>query len=196
MEMLRRMELIRAFEQRLSEANAAGEVPTEAIHLSIGQEATAVGACFALRADDNIATTHRGHGHMLAKGADLDGMLAEILAVSEDDANYHADWKNIRLIVVDQYSELGDSGCINAAGLLWVEGLIESASLAEHVVLVFHEPAFPRHGHVGGSFDACPDDRNAFWDMLEMGGMVFASYLFPPAAPIILGQQAAGRIES
>ncbi len=79
-EMLRRMELIRAFEQRLSEANAAGEVPTEAIHLSIGQEATAVGTCFALRADDNIATTHRGHGHMLAKGADLDGMLAEILA--------------------------------------------------------------------------------------------------------------------
>ena len=79
LEMLRRMALIRAFEQWLARAYASGEVPTEAIHLSIGQEATAVGVCFALRADDQIATTHRGHGHMLAKGADLDGMTAEIL---------------------------------------------------------------------------------------------------------------------
>lgn len=78
--MLERMLLIRAFEQRLADAWAAGEVPTEAIHLSIGQEATAVGVCFAMRADDYIATTHRGHGHMLAKGADLDGMMAEMLA--------------------------------------------------------------------------------------------------------------------
>lgn len=78
--MLERMLLVRAFEQRLAEAWARGEVPTEAIHLSIGQEATAVGVCFALRADDHIATTHRGHGHMLAKGADLDGMMAEMLA--------------------------------------------------------------------------------------------------------------------
>lgn len=79
LEMLRRMCLIRAFEQKLSEANAAGLVPTEAIHLSVGQEATAVGVCFALRPDDFMATTHRGHGHMLAKGADLDGMMAELL---------------------------------------------------------------------------------------------------------------------
>ncbi len=77
-EMLRRMELIRAFEQRLSEAYAAGELPTEAIHLSIGQEAVAVGVCSVLQATDTIATTHRGHGHMLAKGADLHGMMAEI----------------------------------------------------------------------------------------------------------------------
>jgi TPP-dependent pyruvate/acetoin dehydrogenase alpha subunit len=81
-QMLSRMGLIRSFEQWLSEANKRGEVPTEAIHLSIGQEATAVGVCFALRPDDYIATTHRGHGHMLAKGADLDGMAAEMLAKS------------------------------------------------------------------------------------------------------------------
>jgi len=81
--MLRRMLEIRAFERLVSEANARGEVPTEAIHLSIGQEATAVGVCFALRSDDAIATTHRGHGHMLAKGADAYGMLAEILAKAD-----------------------------------------------------------------------------------------------------------------
>ncbi len=79
LEMLRRMCLIRAFEERLAAAWARGEVPTEAIHLSTGQEAVAVGVCFALRADDWMATTHRGHGHMLAKGADLDGMMAELL---------------------------------------------------------------------------------------------------------------------
>lgn len=77
-EMLRRMMLIRAFEEHLSRAFAEGRLPTEAIHLSIGQEATAVGACFALAPHDMMATTHRGHGHMLAKGADLEGMMAEI----------------------------------------------------------------------------------------------------------------------
>ena len=81
--MLERMFLIRSFEQTLSDANARGEIPTEAIHLSIGQEAVAVGVCFALRSDDYIATTHRGHGHMLAKGADLDGMMAEIMAKAD-----------------------------------------------------------------------------------------------------------------
>ena len=77
-EMLRRMLLIRAFEEHLSRAFAQGRLPTEAIHLSIGQEAVAVGACFALQPTDLMATTHRGHGHMIAKGADVDGMMAEI----------------------------------------------------------------------------------------------------------------------
>jgi 2-oxoisovalerate dehydrogenase E1 component len=77
-EMLRRMRLIRAFEEALAEVYARGEIPTEAIHLSIGQEATAVGVCFALQADDYMTTTHRGHGHMLAKGADVKGMMAEL----------------------------------------------------------------------------------------------------------------------
>jgi 2-oxoisovalerate dehydrogenase E1 component len=78
LEMLRRMRLIRAFEEAVGEAFAAGELPTETVHLSIGQEATAVGVCFALRAADHMTTTHRGHGHMLAKGADLRGTMAEL----------------------------------------------------------------------------------------------------------------------
>lgn len=79
-EMLRRMRLIRAFEESLAEANARGELPTEMIHLSIGQEAVAVGVCFALQAGDYMTTTHRGHGHMLAKGANVDAMMAELYA--------------------------------------------------------------------------------------------------------------------
>ena len=77
-QMLRRMLLIRGFEQHLADAFAQGELPTEMIHLSIGQEATAVGACFALRPNDWINTTHRGHGHILAKGADTGRVMAEL----------------------------------------------------------------------------------------------------------------------
>lgn len=79
-EMLRRMMLIREFEKALAAEFATGNLPSEALHLSIGQEATAVGVCFAMREDDYMTTTHRGHGHMLAKGADVRGMMAEALA--------------------------------------------------------------------------------------------------------------------
>ena len=77
-EMLRRMLLIREFEEQLAGCWERGELPTSAIHLSTGQEAIAVGVCFALHDDDVIASTHRGHGHMLAKGAPPDRMMAEI----------------------------------------------------------------------------------------------------------------------
>jgi TPP-dependent pyruvate/acetoin dehydrogenase alpha subunit len=50
------------------------------VHLSIGQEAVAAGACLALRADDYVLSTHRGHGHMVAKGADTARMMAELYA--------------------------------------------------------------------------------------------------------------------
>ncbi len=76
-ELYARMCLIRAFEQRVSSLYRAAEVPGF-IHTSLGQEAVAVGVCAALRDDDWIATTHRGHGHCLAKGADPDAAMAEL----------------------------------------------------------------------------------------------------------------------
>jgi 2-oxoisovalerate dehydrogenase E1 component len=115
--MLRRMELIRAFEEVLSRAFARGEVPTEAIHLSIGQEGVAVGVCFALRADDTIATTHRGHGHMLAKGADLDGMMAELLG----KATGLCGGKGGSMHVTDaRVGALGANGIVGASPLIAV----------------------------------------------------------------------------
>ena len=78
LEMERRMLLIRGFEQRVADLYRDGLVPGF-VHLSIGQEASAVGACWPLRLDDVITSTHRGHGHCLAKGLDPFGMFAELM---------------------------------------------------------------------------------------------------------------------
>jgi acetoin:2,6-dichlorophenolindophenol oxidoreductase subunit alpha len=73
---------IRAFELAASVRYRAGELPGF-IHLSLGQEASAAGACAALRKGDYITSTHRGHGHCLAKGADPGRMMAELFAKAQ-----------------------------------------------------------------------------------------------------------------
>ena len=78
-ELLRTMQRIRRFEERAEELYLGGELPGF-IHLSIGQEACAAGACLALRQDDYITSTHRGHGHCLANGAPMERMMAELYA--------------------------------------------------------------------------------------------------------------------
>jgi pyruvate dehydrogenase E1 component alpha subunit len=75
--MFRTMVTIRQFETMAGEYFAAGQIPGF-IHLSIGQEGSSTGVCSCLRPDDYVATTHRGHGHMIAKGADLKRMVAEL----------------------------------------------------------------------------------------------------------------------
>ena len=77
-ETYRRMLRIRAFERAVEKLIKEGEVPGSA-HSSIGQEATVVGACMALRDDDYISGTHRSHGHPIGKGADVKPLLAEIM---------------------------------------------------------------------------------------------------------------------
>ena len=77
-EMQRRMLLIRGFEERVAALYRDGEVPGF-VHLSTGQEAAAVGACWPLGPADVITSTHRGHGHCLAKGLDPAGMFAELM---------------------------------------------------------------------------------------------------------------------
>jgi TPP-dependent pyruvate/acetoin dehydrogenase alpha subunit len=71
------MALIRAFEERVSMLFRDREIPGF-VHTSLGQEATAAGIVAALGRDDYLTTTHRGHGHCLAKGMDLDAMMAEL----------------------------------------------------------------------------------------------------------------------
>ncbi len=76
--MLRKMILIRRTEETILREYRKGAV-TGAIHLSIGQEAVPVGVCEALREDDYLFSTHRGHGHALAKGCDVKRMMAELM---------------------------------------------------------------------------------------------------------------------
>ena len=76
------MRTVRSVETALSRLFADGEVPGF-IHLSIGQEAVAAGVCCALRDGDTVATTHRGHGHVLARGIDLDAFFMEIMGKAD-----------------------------------------------------------------------------------------------------------------
>jgi len=76
-EMLRLMQTIRRFEERASDDFHAGDI-YGVVHCYIGEEAIAVGVCSALERDDQIISTHRGHGHCIAKGADLSRMMAEL----------------------------------------------------------------------------------------------------------------------
>lgn len=78
----RRMATIRAFEERLHDVIATGEV-AGFTHLYCGQEAVAVGVCEHLDTEDKIVSTHRGHGHCLAKGCDVQGMMKEIWGSTE-----------------------------------------------------------------------------------------------------------------
>jgi len=78
LEMHRRLLVIRGFEERVAVLYRDGEVPGF-VHLSIGQEASAVGACWPLGPADVITSTHRGHGHCLAKGLDPTRMFAELM---------------------------------------------------------------------------------------------------------------------
>jgi pyruvate dehydrogenase E1 component alpha subunit len=76
-QLLRKMLEIRLFEEKIVDQYARGNVPGLA-HLYIGEEAVAVGACAALEEQDLITSTHRGHGHCIAKGADTKRMMAEL----------------------------------------------------------------------------------------------------------------------
>lgn len=76
--MYQQMAKIRAFEEQVNELYKGAKMPGLA-HLYSGEEAVAVGVCEALRRDDYITSTHRGHGHCLAKGASVDRMFAELL---------------------------------------------------------------------------------------------------------------------
>jgi acetoin:2,6-dichlorophenolindophenol oxidoreductase subunit alpha len=76
--MYEQMQKIRAFEERVDQLYRGAKMPGLA-HLYVGEEAVAVGVCEALRRDDYITSTHRGHGHCLAKGASVERMFCELL---------------------------------------------------------------------------------------------------------------------
>src|SRR6476619_7645462 len=80
--LLERMLRIRAFETATNQLYLSAKMPG-LTHLYIGEEAVAVGVCSLLRGDDVITSTHRGHGHCIAKGADVRLMFCELLGKEE-----------------------------------------------------------------------------------------------------------------
>jgi len=134
LEMHRRMLVIRGFEQRVAVLYRAGEVPGF-VHLSVGQEATAVGACWPLRPADVITSTHRGHGHCLAKGLEPTGMFAELMA-KEDGTNRG---RGGSMHIADPNLGIFGANGIVAAGLPIAVGAATAAQLREtgDVVVAF-----------------------------------------------------------
>src|ERR1051325_737900 len=81
LDLYKTMLLIRRFEERCNSLFMAGKIPST-LHLCIGQEAVATGVCAALRTDDYITSTHRPHGHAIAKGVSPRSIMAELMAKS------------------------------------------------------------------------------------------------------------------
>ncbi|MCD4853426.1 thiamine pyrophosphate-dependent dehydrogenase E1 component subunit alpha [Arthrobacter sp. AK01] len=109
MDLLRRMILIRRFEERAAQLRASGLIPGF-LHPCSGQEAVAVGVCAALGENDVLTSTHRGHGHLIGRGADPARMYAELFARS---TGYNAG-KGGSLHMID--AELGFLGANGIVG--------------------------------------------------------------------------------
>jgi len=94
--------------------------------------------------------------------------LPGVVRMSDGSCTYYYDHKNVRIISLDGYSgEAGTGGVINDEGRNWTEEAIKSAPAdIDHIFISFHAPAFPRGRHLYDSFNANPDQRNAFWNML------------------------------
>ena len=121
----RSMYTIRRFEETVSELAGMGLIPGFMIHLYIGQEAIAAGVGAALRADDYIVSTHRGHGHLIAKGGRLDLMMAELMG---KEAGYCRGRGGSMHITSAELGSLGANGIVGA-GLVIAPGAALSAKL-------------------------------------------------------------------
>src|SRR5271163_5156398 len=133
-EMQRRMLVIRGFEERVAALYRDGEVPGF-VHLSTGQEAAAVGACWPLGPADVITSTHRGHGHCLAKGLDPSGMFAELMG--KDQGTNRG--RGGSMHIADPKLGIFGANGIVAAGLPIANGAAVAAQLRENdsVVVAF-----------------------------------------------------------
>ena len=120
-DLYRQMLRIRRFEERAAELYRDSEIPGF-LHLSVGQEAVAVGVCSALRPSDGVVSTHRGHGHCLAKGVDMTAMFAELMGREGGTAHGRGGSMHIADLAVGVYGANGIVG----AGLPIAAGVAEA----------------------------------------------------------------------
>jgi pyruvate dehydrogenase E1 component alpha subunit len=136
---------VRRFEERVRELYAAGRVPGF-IHLSIGQEAVAAGVGGALRADDYVFSTHRGHGHLIAKGGSLRALMAELYGRSTGCCKGKGGSMHIAEAAVGYLGANGvlASGCVLAPGV----GLSIQMRGTDQVVVAFFGDGAANRGPV------------------------------------------------
>src|SRR5215510_9628358 len=150
LEMYRKMVTIRRFDQRAVEEFQAGNIPG-GVHTYIGEEAVAVGVCAALRRDDRIVSTHRGHGHTIAKGADIRLMMAELFGRS----NGYCHGKGGSMHIADfSVGMLGANGIVGA-GLPIAAGAALAARLerSDRVAVAFFGDGASNEGAFNGSLN-------------------------------------------
>ena len=128
------MDRIRKFEEQASEAFAMGDLQGF-VHLYIGEEAVATGACAAISKNDYITSTHRGHGHMLAKGADPNRMMAELCGKATGYCRGKGGSMHISSIDLGM---LGANGMVGAGFPLAVgAGMAQKIKKTDNVVVCF-----------------------------------------------------------
>ena len=148
--MYRNMAMIRAFDSRAVEEFHAGNIPG-VVHTYIGEEAVAVGACSTLRRTDKIVSTHRGHGHTIAKGADINLMMAELFARS----NGYCHGKGGSMHIADfSVGMLGANGIVGA-GMPIATGAALAAQLdhSDGVAVAFFGDGASNEGAFHGSLN-------------------------------------------
>ena len=132
--MYERMLKIRHFESRVRDLFAAGEMPGF-VHLYLGQEAVAVGVCAALNENDTITSTHRGHGHIIAKGGDVKRMMAELYGKATGSCKGKGG--SMHIADVDK-GMLGANGIVGAGGpLACGSGLMAKTLGTDQVTVCF-----------------------------------------------------------
>jgi len=160
-EMLEIMTLIREFESEVQERFADGEIPGF-VHLYIGEEAIATGVCQALTDDDYISSTHRGHGHCLARGLDPDRMMAELFGKSTG----YCDGKGGSMYIADvEAGMLGANGIV-AGGIPIAAGAALSSSMtdSDYVAVAFFGDGATSQGAFHETFNLA-----AIWDLPLVG---------------------------
>ena len=150
LEMYRKMVTIRTFDRRAVEEFHDGNIPG-VVHAYIGEEAVAVGVCSALRITDRITSTHRGHGHTIAKGADINRMMAELFGRS----NGYCHGKGGSMHIADfSVGMLGANGIVGA-GLPLATGAALAAKLegGDGVAVAFFGDGASNEGAFHGSLN-------------------------------------------
>lgn len=150
LDMYRKMVLIRAHEEKVRELFAAGKIPGF-VHLYVGEEAVAVGVISNLRDDDYITSTHRGHGHCIAKGVDVKAMMAELFGKKTGSCK----GKGGSMHIADfEKGMLGANGIVGAGAPLAI-GAALSAKIrgTDQVVVAFMGDGAANQGAVMESFN-------------------------------------------